>query len=239
MVRNYAVIAGITAAVTMGGTTAAYAALDYLGTADLQGTGIGAENTVLTIQSPRNTASEKGSVGLDADGRQITSGNVLKGNSQTRVRSFGSVGITAASDLRIVFNAQEPGHDADSSVTFSDLVLNVFSPTGALLLSTSAFTPRTFDSTRTGVGRAGEVFGLDETEAAQLQTVAGKGLTSDFLGLAATVNNATGGPETFFVTSAGGLPPLISLVPEPRTLALFAAGMFAVIFRTRCRSRSA
>lgn len=233
MIRKNALSAAIVVVFTLAGT-AAHASLDYLGTVDLRGAGIGEKNTVLTIQSPRNTTSETGSVGLDARGRQITSGNVLKGDSQARVRSFGSVGIGDASSLRIVFNAQEPGHDVDNSVTFSDLVLNVFSPPGALLFTTSAFTAVTFDATRTGIGRAGEVFGLDATDAARLQTAAGKGLASDFIGMAATVNNATGGPETFFVASAGGLP-LMSPVPEPRTLALVAGGLVIVGLRSRRR----
>ncbi len=232
MVRGRAALAVVAVVFTFGG--AAHASVDYLGTADLKGTGIGSENTVLTIQSPRNTTSEAGAVGLNAHGTQVTSGDVLKGSSQTRVRSFGSLGIGTASDLRIVFNAQEPGQEAANGVTFSDLVVNVFAPSGALLFTAGTPAPHTFDATRTGVGRAGEVFALDSQDAARLQSLAGRELASDFIGLAATINNATGGPETLFAANSA----IVSVVSEPRTYALLSGGLLAVGVWSRRRPRS-
>jgi hypothetical protein len=227
MTRHKLALAGITTTLAIVGT-AAHASLVYLGTADLQGTGIGAVNTILTIQSPGNSTEEEGSVGLNSSGAQVTSGNVLTGASQTQVRSFSSVGITSASNLRIVFNAQEPG-GAANGIRLEELELNVFTPAGAQIFSSGSFTPRTFTATQTGVGRAGEVFALDATQAAQLQAAAGAGFGSALIGLEAEADNATGGPETFFVTAAGGLPPLqpplVGPIPEPGTLALLASGL--------------
>lgn len=200
----------------------AHAALTLLGPDNSTGTGLGAVNTVLTIQSPGNSTFESGSVGLDATGTQTISGDAKTGSSQTSVRSLSSLGLTSASDIRVVFNAAEPGNASANGITLSNLVLNIFSPTGTTLFSSGAFTPVNFSSTTTGLGRSDFVFGLDSAQASAAQSAAfsGSSFGANLIGLTAAASSATGGPETFFVNSGGTAP-----VPEPSTYILMLSGL--------------
>lgn len=207
----------------------ASAELVFLEEEDFQGTGLGAVNTVLTIQSPADGSFEAGSVGLDASGTQVITGDAKTGASQTSLRSLGDLGITAASDLRIVFNALEP---AGNDIVLTDLVLDIYDPSGTLLFSSGSFDPVTFDSTFPGAGNAGFVFGLDATQAASAQTLAfGGSFAANLVGLSAAASDATGGFETFFVANAEGPGP--TPIPEPQTWALMGAGLFAVLLMRR------
>ena len=201
------------------GAGAANAMLTLSGPEDFQGTGLGSVNTILTISSPGSTSTETGQVGLSG-GAQFISGNALTGNSQTQTRSFADLSVTSAANLRVVFNALEPGNAADNGITLSALQLNVYNAAGTQTLFTANLDQSyTFANTLTGAGNSGFVFRLTDTEAAQLQTVFA---SSDRVGLAATANNATGGFETFFV--ANSTTP-IAAIPEPETYALMLAGL--------------
>jgi hypothetical protein len=214
----------------------AHAMLVLQGPEDFEGTGLGSVNTVLTIQSPGSSTFEEGSVGREVGTPgDIITGDAKTGASQTQTRSIEDVGVTSASDIRVVFNALEPGNSANS-VTLDDLVLTIFSPTGAELWSSGAFTPVNFADTFTGAGNSGFVFALDSAQAAAAQAAGfGGDFGSNLFGLSASVSNATGGFETFFVASAGGdvTPP----IPEPETYALMLAGLAAIGFTNRRRRR--
>jgi hypothetical protein len=184
--RRMAGAAGALAALSM---APAHAMLVLQGPQDFPGSGLGSVNTLLTIQSPGSSSFEEGSVGRTVDGTSdVLTGDAMSGASQSLTRTIDEVGITSASDLRIVFNAQEPGNAVDNSITLSNLA----------------------------AGFSGS-FGDNR------------------IGLFASVNNATGGPETFFVASAGGAvtPP----IPEPETYALMLVGLGVVGFMTSRRRR--
>jgi hypothetical protein len=206
----------------------AHANLVLVGPENFQGTGLGAVNTILTIHD--NDGTETGSVGLNSNGVQVTSGDI---QNQTQVRSLSSLGVTSAANLRVVFNASEPGGGA---ITLTDLALNIFSPTGGLLFTSGTnFPDQTFASTQQGVGNSGFVFRLDAAQAAQAQTAAfGAGFGNNVLGLSARATNAEGGLETFFVanTLTPSPPPVgpgtSAPIPEPGTMALFAAGLLGM-----------
>src|SRR5437016_9741078 len=99
------------------------------------GSGLGAVSTILTIQSPGSTSTESGSVsrsggadvksdtGVLASGGTTNVGNVKSGASQTLTQTFGGNGITKASQVAIVFNADEPSGD---SITLTGLQMSVF-----------------------------------------------------------------------------------------------------------------
>src|SRR5512133_2569344 len=87
-----------------------HAALISLGEQQFQGTGLGAVNTVLTLTSPGNSTTESGSVAFNGS-TAVTTGDTLALNNTP---TLGTLGVTSASDLRIVFNAQEPGNGTNS-----------------------------------------------------------------------------------------------------------------------------
>jgi hypothetical protein len=209
------------------GAASANASLVLVGPQDFSGTGLGAVNTILTISSLANTSFESGSVAFG----NATSGDVMTGASQTQTRTLGELGITSAADLRVVFNALEPGN-GDSGITLTNLVLNIWSPTGTLLFTSGAFSTQTFADTETGAGNSGFVFALDAAQQAAAAAAFGAGFGSNVVGLTATAGcnagspagcmGATGGFETVFVASAASLVPSI---PEPEIYALLLAGL--------------
>jgi hypothetical protein len=159
-------------------------------------------------------------------------------NTLLTIQSPGSSSFEEGSVGRTVDGTSDvlTGDAADNSITLSDLQLTIFSPTGTVLFNSGSISPIDFADTFTGTGNAGWVFALDETQAAAAQAAGFSGSFGDNrIGLFASVNNATGGPETFFVASAGGAvtPP----IPEPETYALMLAGLGVVGFMTSRRRR--
>src|SRR5437016_4329582 len=130
----FAIVLGITAALS----TPYAASADLIFDASLggvTGSGLGTVATILTIQSPGSTTTESGSVsrsggadvtsntGVLASGGTTNVGNVKTGASQTLTQTFGGNGITKASQIAIVFNADEP---SGNSITLTGLQMSVF-----------------------------------------------------------------------------------------------------------------
>lgn len=238
MTRTFPIrrLAAAAAAVAALGAAPAHAMLVLQSEEIFSGTGLGNVSTVLTLQGQGNATFEQGSVSYNGSA-DVLSGDAKSGASQTTTRTIDEVGLTSASDLRIVFNAQEPGNEANS-ILLTNLSLSIFSPAGALLFNSGSLTdaPINFSDTFTGTGNSGFVFALDAEQAAAAQAA---GFSGDYgdnrIGLFASLSNATGGPETFFVANAGGgvTPP----IPEPETYALMLAGLGVVGFVARRRRR--
>ena len=217
-------------------STAARADLVPLDPVDFTGTGLGAVNTVLTIQSPRNSTTEAGNVAWDGSA-DVFSGDVKTGASQTLTRTLGDLGVLSADSLRVVFNASEPGNAANG-ITLDALTFSAYAPTtGSLIFSASLLAPIDYADTFNGAGNSGFVFGLSGTEATEFAAaVAASGFSFDSIraGLSAGASHATGGNETFFIADAGA----VAAVPEPQTYALLMAGLGAVGFVARNRRRA-
>jgi hypothetical protein len=232
-IKNYRLPLALAASALF--ATHAHADLVQLGPIDFSGSGLGGVNTILTIQSPANSTDESGMVAWNGSADSIT-GDAKTGASQTQTRSFAELGVTSADSLVVVFNALEPGNDANS-ITLNSLTLSVYTSEGTDIFNADLAAPINFADTFTGAGNSGFVFGLNAEQAAALTlAVNNSGASFDSLraGLSASASNATGGFETFFIANNEGT---VAAVPEPENYALLLGGLGAVGFAVRRRVR--
>jgi hypothetical protein len=247
--RKKAIALAGTAALALA-ATGAHASLVLVGQTQMQGTGFGTVNTVLTISSPGSGTVEAGSVGVASNGQTVTSGDVQSGGQGQALfgtPTLGSLGLTSLSDLRIVFNAVEPAGNSITLQTAANnaaLALTFFTQTGGTWSSayTATLNPNTvpFATTQTGTGNSGYVFALDSAHAAAATTAIGAGnLANARIGLGARAIDATGGPETFFVARANQIvsPIATPVIPEPSTWALMLAGLVGLGAVARRRAK--
>jgi hypothetical protein len=189
---------------------------------------------VLSIQSPGGSSTESGSVGRST----TTSGDVRTGDwlrgSNTQTVSLTDIGTTQASNIRIYFDIIEPNGGGQNSVTLNSLVLNAYNSSGQLVFSASLVSsPQNLMMIGNGQGHSDYVFGLDAAAAARLQ--AAINANPDLrLGLASTITNAEGGPESFFIGSVQSP----QAVPEPTTMLLLGTGLAGAAADLRRRRRS-
>jgi hypothetical protein len=226
----------LTAALLVAAASSSYADIVLLGPAPTGGAGLGNRSTVLTLQSPASSSSEEGCVGLNQStaGCGFSDATVLQGAGQIGTYTMGDLGLTSFSDLRIMFNAAQPGNAED--VTLNQLVLTLYN-TAAQTTSVYSLSPApvTLDATFLGIGQEGFIFGLDGTQAAIANIFAG-GNSGIVLGLGASLDGATGGPDTFSfaVATPGG----DETVPEPSTYMMLAGGLVALVGAKRFRKAS-
>jgi len=201
------------------------------GVVNVSGTGFGAVNTILTYQGTGQGMglSESGCVGvsstgvLNSTGSSVCQGGNLGGNEKSPAgfphnQTFT---ITKASQIGLVFNADQPG---GGSITVNNLTLALFNLSGAVGFTSGAFTPITLNTTQPGIGNAGFLFTLNSTQAAAAQTAINGGF--NLLGLSATTSASAGGPETFFLTNVSGGTP--GSVPEASTLSSLGIGLLGL-----------
>jgi hypothetical protein len=200
---------------------------------NFSGTGLGSVNTILTIQGKNNGTVETGAVSFNGTADVMT-GDAKTGNSQTQTRTLGSLGITDASSLRIVFNAVEN----DNKIDLTGLTLNIYSATGATLFTTSLNQIYSNMSTLSGTGNSGFVFGLDggSASAAQQAVFTLPDFMNARIGLSASATSYSAGNETFFVAKSlaqGPGVPASGDVPEPGSVVLVGLGLAAAAISRR------
>jgi PEP-CTERM motif len=217
----------------------------------INGAGFGNYPRLLTVQAHGNASTESGCIGLDGtnlvSGPSACSGLGPLGGDEGQPLGFpkqsaptlGSLGITSASDLFIIFDATEPAGDA---ITVNQLVLKFYSSSGVLLQSQMLAVAQTFMTTTPGNGKTDYQFKLDPLGVANVNSTifASPGFQNIRIALESRLTDVHGGPESFLVLSAPQSGVGVAAVPEPTSIGLVTiGGALLALWRRRHASSSA
>ena len=163
--------------------------------------------------------------------------NPLADNQKYGIPTTGSLGITSADQIAVLFNATEPSGDR---ITVTDLTLKFFASNRTFLGVIDG--QREFENSFAGNGVAGFTFVVDQVQQAFVNSFLAMGGARITLALEASITNFAGGPKIFLIykiNSDGSVPPSSvppSNVPEPGTVALLGLGLLGF---TASRHKSA
>jgi hypothetical protein len=229
LVSKMAIFAG---AMVMLGLTgiSARADLVLIGPGAPQG-GVGkAPESVLSIQSPKNTGEAYGMVAYNGS-KDVITGEIAKKGEHTKTVSFAEAKLNSAGELRIFMDISDP----DNDLVLHELTLTAYGSNGQILFKGSYFgPPNYFVENGGGQGHGDYTFGLTADQAAQLQAayLADPNLR---LGLYARTSDDTGSFTNFKIGNGPAPPP----IPEPATMILLGSGLVGVAAKIRRRRNAA
>ena len=218
------------------GTSTAKADLIFQGVVTIGGTGLGAVDTILTMQSHGSGTVESGQVSWgnctpgpctnvvtpDPNPPGFTPAGSTDMTGLNHTIAVSDTGWTGTQSLGIVFNPQEPGvGSGNNNITLNNLVMTIYNDTTGATVFTAPWLDGPLSlAGLTGTGNSGYLFALNAIETDELLSSGATG--ADRIGLLAYATNAQGGPETFFGTVVA-LP-----VPEPNSSAILGTTLLAL-----------